>query len=97
MTRGPFPTASFPPVPASARAARRFVLQAAGDAPADPRDAIAVMVAELAMNAVQHARTDFDDWGIIPAPRGSGKSVWFQIRLPAPPRNTGRLRAGAPR
>jgi anti-sigma regulatory factor (Ser/Thr protein kinase) len=51
---------SFPAVPASARAARRFVLQAAGDFPPALRDAIAVMAAELAMNAVQHARTDFE-------------------------------------
>lgn len=50
---------SFPAVPESTRAARRFVLQAAGDVPPALRDAIAVMVAELAMNAVQHARTDF--------------------------------------
>ena len=51
---------SVPAVPESTRAARRFVLQAAGDAPPALRDAIAVMVAELAMNAVQHARTDFE-------------------------------------
>ena len=49
----------FPPDPGSVPSARRFVLQAAGNAPADLRDAIAVMTAELAMNAVQHARTDF--------------------------------------
>lgn len=134
---------TFPPVPASTRAARRFVLQEVGDAPAGLRDAIAVMVAELAMNAVQHARTDFevaveltgrtlrvavtdsvdgrpatepmpppgsprgrglpivgglaDDWGISPAPRGPGKSVWFQVSLTAPLRNTGRLQAESPR
>jgi anti-sigma regulatory factor (Ser/Thr protein kinase) len=51
---------SFPAVPESTRAARRFVLQAAGDVPPDLRDAIAVMAAELAMNAVQHARTQFE-------------------------------------
>jgi anti-sigma regulatory factor (Ser/Thr protein kinase) len=50
---------SFPAVPESTRAARRFVLPAAGDVPPALRDAIAVMVAELAMNAVQHARTPF--------------------------------------
>lgn len=44
----------------STRSARSFVLQAVGDAPSDVRDAIAVMVGELAMNAVQHARTGFD-------------------------------------
>jgi anti-sigma regulatory factor (Ser/Thr protein kinase) len=51
---------SFPAVPESTRAARRFVLQAAGDVPPALRDAIAVMVAELAMNAVQHAHTEFE-------------------------------------
>jgi anti-sigma regulatory factor (Ser/Thr protein kinase) len=51
---------SFPAVPESTRAARRFVLQAAGDVPPALRDAIAVMAAELAMNAVQHARTQFE-------------------------------------
>jgi anti-sigma regulatory factor (Ser/Thr protein kinase) len=50
----------FPPDPGSVPSARRFVLQAAGNAPADLRDAIAVMTAELAMNAVQHARTEFE-------------------------------------
>ena len=51
---------SFPADPGSTRSARHFVLQAAGHAPPDLRDAIAVMVGELAMNAVQHARTDFE-------------------------------------
>jgi anti-sigma regulatory factor (Ser/Thr protein kinase) len=51
---------SFPAVPESTRAARRFALQAAGDVPPALRDAIAVMTAELAMNAVQHARTEFE-------------------------------------
>ncbi len=119
---------SFPAVPESIRAARLFVLRAAGAVPPALRDAIAVMVAELAMNAVQHARTDFevtidredaalrvavtdsgasrpaaqpmppphtlrgrglpivdrlaDAWGVIPAPEGPGKSIWFQIAMP---------------
>jgi anti-sigma regulatory factor (Ser/Thr protein kinase) len=50
---------SFPSDPESTRAARQFVLQAVGNAPAELRDAIAVMAGELAMNAVQHARTGF--------------------------------------
>ena len=87
------------------------------------------MVAELAMNAVQHARTEFevtidragatmrvevtdsgdgrpaarpmpppqslrgrglpivdslaDAWGVIPSPRGPGKTIWFQIGMPS--------------
>jgi anti-sigma regulatory factor (Ser/Thr protein kinase) len=35
------------------------VLKALGNAPSQVRDAIAVMVGELAMNAIEHARTDF--------------------------------------
>ena len=50
---------NFPSEPDSTRAARRFVLQAVGNAPSALRDAIAVMVGELAMNAVEHARTPF--------------------------------------
>ena len=50
---------SFAPNPGSTRSARHFVLHAVGDAPPGLRDAIAVMVGELAMNAVQHARTGF--------------------------------------
>jgi anti-sigma regulatory factor (Ser/Thr protein kinase) len=51
---------SFAADPGSARSARHFVLQAAGSVPPRLRDAIAVMTGELAMNAVQHARTDFE-------------------------------------
>lgn len=50
---------SFPPDAASIRAARLFVLDTAGNMGKQQRDAIAVMVSELAMNAVQHARTAF--------------------------------------
>jgi anti-sigma regulatory factor (Ser/Thr protein kinase) len=49
----------FTPDAASIRAARRFVLAAAGELAPDLRDAISVMVSELAMNAVQYARTTF--------------------------------------
>lgn len=51
---------SFAPDVASIRAARRFVLDAVGDAASEQRDAISVMVSELAMNAVQYAHTTFD-------------------------------------
>jgi len=51
---------SFAPDAASVRAARRFVLDAVGDAGQERLDAISVMVSELAMNAVQYARTAFD-------------------------------------
>jgi anti-sigma regulatory factor (Ser/Thr protein kinase) len=50
---------SFTPDAASIRAARRFVLAAFDGAPPDLRDAISVMVSELAMNAVQYACTTF--------------------------------------
>ena len=118
---------SFAPDAASIRAARRFVLEAVGDAAQDLRDAISVMVSELAMNAVQYAHTAFDvrmeltdeslrvevtdsggghpevqplppassphgrglfivdqlsdEWGVLPARRGSQKSVWFRISM----------------
>ena len=50
----------FAPNVASIRAARRFVLDVVGKAPRELRDAISVMVSELAMNAVQYAHTAFD-------------------------------------
>jgi anti-sigma regulatory factor (Ser/Thr protein kinase) len=49
----------FPPDAASIRAARMFVLDTAGNVEKQQHDAIAVMVSELAMNAVQYARTPF--------------------------------------
>ena len=51
---------TFSPEVASIRAARQFVLGAAGQVTKDTWDAISVMVSELAMNAVQYAATDFD-------------------------------------
>ena len=51
---------SFAPDAASIRAARRFVLDAIGDAPQELRDPISVMVSELAMNAVQYAHATFE-------------------------------------
>jgi len=49
----------FAPEAGSIPAARRFVLAAAGDVDKYRHDAIAVMASELAMNAVQYARTEF--------------------------------------
>ena len=51
---------TFAPEVASIRAARQFVLGAAGQVAKDTGDAISVMVSELAMNAVQYAATNFD-------------------------------------
>ena len=122
---------SFPAEVESIPAARRFVAGMLVDVPTDLSDAIAVMVSELAMNAVQYAGTQFgvraevsagslrvevtdaggglpelqpfppassprgrgllivhllsDDWGVIPSPTGTGKSVWFQIALTVRP------------
>jgi anti-sigma regulatory factor (Ser/Thr protein kinase) len=50
---------SFAPEAGSIPGARRFVLAAAGDVDKYRHDAIAVMGSELAMNAVQYARTEF--------------------------------------
>src|ERR1700733_4070631 len=51
---------AFPPDVDSIPEARRFVLAAIGAVTQDLRDAVSVMVSELAMNAVQHARTPFE-------------------------------------
>jgi anti-sigma regulatory factor (Ser/Thr protein kinase) len=120
---------TFPADPASITAARRFVMTAAGELAAELRDAISVMVSELAMNAFQHAHTSFDvriectgrklrvevtdsgggqpqsplaapagrlrgrglmlvqrlsdQWGVTPTRSGAGKTVWFQVAVPA--------------
>lgn len=50
---------SFPGVPASVPAARRFVLQTLSGLSAEASDAIALMVSELATNCVLHAGSDF--------------------------------------
>ena len=49
----------FPHTPASVAQARRFVLGALSDVPAESREMIAVMVSELATNALRHAETSF--------------------------------------
>jgi anti-sigma regulatory factor (Ser/Thr protein kinase) len=50
---------TFAPDANSVPAARRFVLAAIGSVTDEQRDAVSVMVSELAMNAVEHARTRF--------------------------------------
>jgi len=50
---------SFAPETGSIPAARRFVLDTAGNVDKYRHDAIAVMTSELAMNAVQYARAEF--------------------------------------
>ena len=49
----------FPAAKRSVPAARQFVAAALNGAPEDIRDSVMLMVSELAMNAVQHARTEF--------------------------------------
>jgi anti-sigma regulatory factor (Ser/Thr protein kinase) len=49
----------FPAAKRSVPEARQFVAGALNGAPADVRDSVMLMVSELAMNAVQHARTQF--------------------------------------
>ena len=49
----------FPHTPASVAEARRFVLGALSDVPVESREVIAVMVSELATNALRHAETPF--------------------------------------
>lgn len=50
----------FEPVATSVPLARRFVLEAVGEVSSPVHAAIAVMISELASNAVVHARTPFD-------------------------------------
>jgi anti-sigma regulatory factor (Ser/Thr protein kinase) len=50
---------TFPNAPASVSEARRFVVDAIGNAPPHVIEAVAVAVSELATNCVRHAGTDF--------------------------------------
>lgn len=56
---------AFAPDASSVPAARRFVLAAIGDVTDEQRDAVSVMVSELAMNVVEHARTPFQVTAVI--------------------------------
>ena len=51
---------SFPRDPASVGAARRFAIQALGTVPAEVREAVELMVSELATNCVRHTNTAFE-------------------------------------
>ena len=50
---------SFPQVPESVQAARRFMLEALANVPHEVVDRATLIVSELATNAVQHAQTGF--------------------------------------
>ncbi len=51
---------TFPADPASVPAARRFVLGAAGRLPREVGESVALMVSELATNAILHGQTEFE-------------------------------------
>ncbi len=51
---------TFPADPASVPAARRFVLGAVGRLPREIGESLALMVSELATNAILHGQTDFE-------------------------------------
>jgi len=90
---------TFPPEPGASRAARRFVLGAVGEVRADLRDAISVMVSELAMNAVQYARTEFQvriqvargTLRVEVADSGAGHPAPWQAPPPSSPHGRGLL------
>jgi len=49
-----------PPEASSARAARQFVMQVLGGSVDEVADTAVLLVSELASNAIQHARTEFE-------------------------------------
>jgi anti-sigma regulatory factor (Ser/Thr protein kinase) len=85
----------FPAEPDSVPAARRFATAALRDTPADVREAVELMVSELATNGVRHARTSFDlvihrtadEIRIEVTDRGGGSP---EVRSPTPDDPTGR-------
>ena len=50
---------TFPATPASIASTREFARGVVTEAPDEARDAMILMISELATNAVRHARTDF--------------------------------------
>jgi anti-sigma regulatory factor (Ser/Thr protein kinase) len=50
---------TFPAIPQSVHAARRFATDSLSDAPASTLDAVELMVSELATNCIRHERTNF--------------------------------------
>jgi anti-sigma regulatory factor (Ser/Thr protein kinase) len=52
-------TRRFPAEPSSVAAARRFATERLGGLPAETRDAVELMVSELATNCVRHGRRAF--------------------------------------
>jgi PAS domain S-box-containing protein len=79
----------------SVRAARHFVAEAVTDAPADVREAVALMVSELATNAIKHAASGYE---VAITPEAAGLRVAVtdegggnpELRAPGPDDLAGR-------
>jgi anti-sigma regulatory factor (Ser/Thr protein kinase) len=88
-------SAEFPATPDSIAAARRFVAAALGAVDQDGRDAVSLMVSELATNSVRHARTPYrvavlrrgDAVRVEVSDHGSGRAL---LREPGPREPHGR-------
>ena len=86
---------TFPAEPRSVPEARRFATDALRDAPTDVREAVELMVSELATNGVRHAGTSFEvtilrsgsEIRVEVTDRGKGIP---QMRSPTPDEPTGR-------
>jgi anti-sigma regulatory factor (Ser/Thr protein kinase) len=73
----------FPAVCPSVAAARHFLLEQLGGGCDRDFELLALMLSELATNAVQHAGTEFEV-GIWVTPDGEGRSVLVRVRDQAP-------------
>jgi anti-sigma regulatory factor (Ser/Thr protein kinase) len=85
----------FPHTPASVAEARHFVQGALSDAPAERREVIAVMVSELATNALRHAETSFSvrveqTLGTVRIEVSDGGDGHPAVRSPEPSEPSGR-------
>ena len=70
----------FAGVLASVASARRFVVEALGQAPKPLLDAVELMVSELASNCVQHTAAEFEVCIVRASPHGAGRSDGFRPR-----------------
>jgi anti-sigma regulatory factor (Ser/Thr protein kinase) len=86
---------TFPAEPTSVPAARRFATKVLGDSPASVREAVELMVSELATNGIRHAGTSFElvierldgEIRVAVTDRGGGTP---RMRFPGPDEPTGR-------
>jgi anti-sigma regulatory factor (Ser/Thr protein kinase) len=79
--RSPPSTREFPPTSLAVRAARRFVLDTLGPDRTE-RHVVALLVSELATNAVRHARTSF----VVAVSIDAKVHAEIRDRSPLPPR-----------